>query len=79
MFASLALQLAQYPDDLWVNPQLSVADDDENSSSATLKLARPIHKHVDLDLRYAVYLNVFPNNAYLYVRHVASVGVAFNF
>jgi len=79
LFASLAVQLAQYPDDLWVNPDLSVADDDENSSSATLKLSRPLTKHVDLDLRYAVYVNVFPKNEYLYVRHVASVGVAVSF
>ena len=44
--------------------------------------ARPaemLDKWLDLDVRYAGYLGFLPQNDFLYVRHVFSVGLAVNF
>lgn len=79
LLASGAAQLTQYPDGVYLSSDLQVAEDDENSTSLSLKLVRPLDKHLDLDLRYAVYGNTLPQNHYVYVRHVGSVGLTFNF
>ena len=54
-------------------------EEDENVSSVTLKVVKPLNKWLDLDLRYAGFLGILPQNAFLYVRHVISVGLAVNF
>jgi hypothetical protein len=79
-----ALQLTSFPDGIFLSPDLQVVEDDENSSSLTLKLVRPVHQHVDLDLRYALYVNVLPQQmvgreALVYVRNVFSLGVTISF
>ena len=75
LFASGALQLSQFPDAIYLSPDLQVIEDEENSSFVTLKLVRPLDAHVDLDVRYALYVNVLPQAAFLYLRQVASVGI----
>ncbi len=77
--ASATLQLSSFPDGVYLSPDLTVVEDAENASNATLKLVRPLTKWLDLDLRYALYVNVLPGNGFLYLRHVASVGVAASF
>lgn len=79
-----ALQLTSFPDGIFLSPDLQVVEDDENSSSLTLKLVRPVHEHVDLDVRYALYVNVLPQRVsgreqLLYVRNVFSIGVTISF
>jgi hypothetical protein len=73
------LQLSVFPDGVFLSPELSVAEDDENSSSASLKLVRPLGEHLEVDLRYAFYFNQLPSNHFLYLRHVVSVGVALSY
>lgn len=75
LLGSVALQYTQFPDSIFLSPELQVIEDEENSSFLTLKLVRPVAAHVDLDARYALYVNVLPQVAFLYVRHVATVGV----
>lgn len=77
--ASGAFQLASYPDGVYLSPELTVIEDDENSSSVTAKLVRPLGKHVELDLRYAFYFNVMPANHFTYQRHVVTLGVAVSY
>jgi hypothetical protein len=48
-------------------------------SSLTLKLVKPLNKWLDLDVRYAGFLGLLPQNDFLYLRHVFSVGLAVNF
>lgn len=77
--ASGTLQLSSFPDGVYLSPDLTVVEDDENSSSVTLKLVRPVHEHVEVDLRYAMYVNVLPLNQFFYMRHVVSLGLAITF
>ena len=77
--AAGTLQLTRFPDGVYLSPELSVLDDDENSSSVSAKLVRALGPHVELDLRYAFYFNELPSNHFLYRRHVVSVGVAFSY
>lgn len=77
--AAGTLQLSLFPDGVYLSPDLTVVEDDENSSSVTLKLVRPLARHLDLDLRYALYVNVLPQNQFIYLRHVGSLGLALHF
>lgn len=79
VLASATLQLASFPDGVYLSPDLTVVEDEENSSSVTLKVVRPVTAWLDVDLRYALYVNVLPGNDFLYLRHVASVGLAASF
>lgn len=79
-----ALQLTTFPDGIFLSPDLQVVEDDENSSTLTIKLVRPVHEHVDLDARYALYVNVMPQQMagrepLVYVRNVFSIGVTVSF
>jgi hypothetical protein len=79
ILATGALQLSLYPDGVYLSPELQVLQDDENATSASLKLVRSLSDHVDLDLRYAVAFATLPQNAFTYQRHVVSLGVAVHF
>lgn len=79
-----ALQLTSFPDGIFLSPDLQVVEDDENSSTLTVKLVRPVHKHIDVDVRYALYVNVLPQRtsgqeSLFYLRNVFSLGVTFSF
>jgi hypothetical protein len=73
------LRLSSYPDNFLLSPDILALQDDENLSSASVKLVRPIGEHVDIDLRYAFYYGTLPNNGFLYLRHVGSLGVSVRF
>ncbi len=80
VLGNATLQLSQFPDGVFLSRDLQVIEDDENSSFVTVKILRPLNSVFELDLRYALYVNVFPNGGdYLYVRHVVSAGVSVNF
>lgn len=79
LLASLTWQPSLFPEGVFLSPELTVLEEDENVSSLTLKLVRPLGKHVELDVRYAGFLGFLPDNDFLYLRHVVSVGVALNF
>ena len=79
VLASITWQPSLFPDGVYLNPDLSIVEEDENVSSVTLKVVRPLTKWLDLDLRYAGYLGFYPQNAFLYLRHVVSLGLAANF
>lgn len=76
LLASLTWQPSLFPDGVYLNPDLTVVEDDENVSSATLKLVRPLNTWLELDVRYAGYLGFYPQNDFLYLRHVVSIGLA---
>ncbi len=79
LLATTALQLTLYPDDIYLSTDILLLDDDENSSSVTLKLVKPLSKHFEVDLRYALYVNLLPQSNLLYLRQVVSAGVSFLF
>lgn len=84
LLTTAALQFSLFPDGIFLSPELQVVEDDENSTNVTVKLVRPVWKHVDLDLRYAFYVNVLPrqaapNDPLVYVRHVVTAGATLSF
>jgi hypothetical protein len=79
LLTSLTWQPAVFPEGVYLSPDLTVLEEDENVSSLTLKLVKPIGKYFDLDVRYAGYLGFLPGNEFIYLRHVISIGVAVNF
>lgn len=79
LLASITWQPAVFPEGVYLSPDLTVLEEDENVSSLTLKLVKPLNKWLDLDLRYAGFLGFLPQNQFLYLRHVVSVGIAVNF
>lgn len=79
LLASVTWQPSVFPEGVFLSPELTVLEEDENVSSLTVKVVRPLGKVVDLDLRYAGYLGFLPSSAFTYLRHVVSLGVALNF
>lgn len=79
LLTSGVLQLSQFPDGQYFSDELQVIDDDENSSSFTVKFVRPLTNHLDVDLRYALYVNVVPQLNFFYLRQVGSLGVSLHF
>ena len=79
LLGSLTWQPAVFPQGVYLSPDLTVLEEDENVSSVTLKVVKPLNKWLDLDVRYAGFLGILPQNDFLYLRHVVSAGVAVNF
>ena len=76
LLAQAGLQLASYPDGIYLSPELVLLEDDENQNSLALKLARPLSTSLDLELRWAVYQNRLPDNRLSYLRQVAGIGLS---
>jgi hypothetical protein len=79
LMASGALQLANYPEGIYSAAEIPLVEDDENASSVTLKLVRPIDDRLDVDLRAALYGNNFPTEGYIYRRGLVQLGLTFLF
>jgi hypothetical protein len=73
------LRLAQYPDGVYLTPDILVLEDDENQSSISVKMLRPLGEHFEIDVRYAFYYGVLPNNGFVYERHTALIGFGAQF
>jgi hypothetical protein len=79
LLGSITWQPSIFPDGVYLNPDLTIVEDDENVSSLTIKIVRPLTQWFDLDVRYAGYLGIYPQNQFLYLRHVISIGLSFSF
>jgi len=79
LLVSGTLVFSQYPDGVYLSPDLQVLEDNENASSLTVKLVRPLTKHVELDARYAFYYAILPQRSWQFVRHVGSLGLSVTF
>jgi hypothetical protein len=73
------LRLSSYPDGIFLSADILPLLDDENLSSVSVKLVRPIGEHVDIDLRYAFFYGTLPTDQFVYLRHTASLGVSVRF
>ena len=78
LLAQGTLQLVRYPDGVYLSPDLQLADD-ENTNSVSVRLARPLSKHVDLELRYAFYASELPSSRLHYRRNVGGVGFTWRY
>jgi hypothetical protein len=79
LMTTITWQPSVFPEGVYLSPDLTVLEEDENTSSLTVKLVKPLGRYFDLDIRYAGYLGVLPQNEFLYLRHVVSIGVAVSY
>ena len=63
LLAQLSVQVADYPDGIFLSPQLVVEEDSENLNALSLKLARPLASSVDLELKWSVYYSQLPQTS----------------
>jgi hypothetical protein len=75
LLAQGTLGLSHYPDGIFLSPEIILVEEDEGQNSLSLKLARPLSEHLDVELSYAVYSTSLPRNALSYFRQVAGVGL----
>src|SRR5262249_31656677 len=73
------LRVSQYPDGIFLSPDILPLEGHQNLSSVSAKLVRSIRDHVDLDVRYAFFYGTLPTNAFTYLRHTASLGASVHF
>lgn len=79
VLATGALQFQTYPDGVFLNPDLIILEDDENLSSVSVKLVRPLGKYFEVDLRYALYTTRLARDDLNYLRQVVQLGVGFRY
>ena len=75
LFTQLTLQLADYPDGIYLSSKYILDPDDELHDALSFQLVRPLGDRVDLELRYGVYVDVLQKNEQTYFRQVVSVGL----
>lgn len=78
LFLQAVVQLHTYPEGVYLGPDTYFTLEEENQSSVSAKLGRPVAEHVDLELKYALYwgrmAGAFAPGSYS--RHVGLAGVA---
>jgi len=80
LFAQVSLNLTQFPDNVFLSPDLSLLEDDETTNSGSLRWVRPLSQHLDVEVRYALYQALFLRsgpNGLSYLRHVGWVGLTY--
>lgn len=81
----LAWQALHYPDGLFLSDDLIdlLLYDDESQSNSTLKLARPLSKHLEIELKYSLSWVALPrrddDTSLSYLRQVATLGLVGRF
>lgn len=79
LLAQAALQLTRYPEGMDITEDLSITRDDESLNSLNIRLVRPLGEHVDLELRYALYVANLPQNCLFYLRQTGTLGLSVRF
>lgn len=75
LLAQGALGLSRFPDGIYLSPDIILIDEDEAQNMLSLKLARPVREHLDVELTYGLYGTRLPRNGLSYSRQVAGVGL----
>ncbi|MDC0713658.1 hypothetical protein POL68_34650 [Stigmatella sp. ncwal1] len=75
LLAQGALGRSSYPDGIFLSPEILLVEEDEAQNSLSLKLARAVSEHLDVELSYALYGTRLPQNKLSYFRQVAGVGL----
>lgn len=70
-----ALGLSRYPDGIYLSPELTLVEEDEGQNSLSIKLARPMGEHLDMELSYGVYGTSLPTFDLSYFRQVLGLGL----
>jgi hypothetical protein len=75
LLAQAAFGLSHYPDGIYLSPEITLLEEDEGQNSLSVKLARPMGEHLDVELSYGMYGTNLPNNNLSYFRQVLGVGL----
>jgi hypothetical protein len=75
VLAQGALGLSRYPDGIYLSPDIILVEEDEGQNSLSIKMARPMGEHLDVELSYGLYGTSLPRNHLSYFRQVVGVGV----
>jgi hypothetical protein len=60
LLAQLSIQVAEYPDGIFLSPEVVVEEDAENFNALSLKLARPLASSIDIELKWSIYYSQLP-------------------
>jgi hypothetical protein len=75
LLAQGALGLSRFPDGIFLSPEITLVEEDEGQNSLSLKLARPMSAHLDVELSYGLYGTSLPRNNLSYLRQVVGLGL----
>jgi hypothetical protein len=75
LLAQGTLGMSRYPDGIYLSPEITLVEEDEGQNSLSLKLARPMSEHLDVELSYGVYGTNLPTLQLSYFRQVLGVGL----
>ncbi|MBI3181857.1 MAG: hypothetical protein HYZ28_06910 [Myxococcales bacterium] len=56
--------------------KICLLEDEEAHNSLSAKLVRPVSDHMDVELRYALYVSLLPENKLSYSRHLGWLGLS---
>lgn len=74
LMAQGSLGITRYPDGIYLSPEIILVEEDEGQNSLSLKLARPMSEHVDLELSWGLWSTQLPRNDLTYSRQMFGVG-----
>ncbi|MCP3103550.1 hypothetical protein LZ198_32170 [Myxococcus sp. K15C18031901] len=74
LLAQGSLGFTRYPDGIFLSPEIILVEEDEGQNSLSLKLARPVSDHVDLEVTWGLWSTRLPRNDLSYTRQVFGVG-----
>lgn len=77
LMGNVVLQLAQYPDGVYLSEELIVIDDDESQNQVSLKLARPLGDYFEIDFKWQLFFNKLVRNDLTYLRNTFTLGISF--
>ncbi|MDY7226665.1 hypothetical protein [Hyalangium rubrum] len=75
LLAQGAVGLSRYPDGIYLSPEIILVEEDEGQNSLSLKLARPVNEHMDVELSYGLYSTTLQRNELSYFRQVVGLGL----
>lgn len=75
LLAQAVWQPASYPDGVNLSDELNITEDEDNYSSVSAKLLRPLSEHVDVEVRYSYAWGALQKNGLSYSRHLAWLGL----
>ncbi|ATB45662.1 hypothetical protein [Corallococcus macrosporus] len=79
LLAQGSLGLTQYPDGIYLSPEIILVEEDEGQNSLSAKLARPLTDTLDLEASWGIWSTRLPRNALTYTRQVFSVGFTWRY
>ncbi|WP_163780987.1 hypothetical protein [Myxococcus vastator] len=79
LLAQGSLGVIQYPDGIYLSPEIILVEEDEGQNSLSVKLARPLTESLDVEVSWGIWSTRLPRNALTYTRQVFSTGFTWRY